>query len=65
MTVRLAFIAVLGLMVVLAFGSDQHVISAGDIPLKQKPDGRYKADILVIVAHPDETAIFSYLESRS
>jgi LmbE family N-acetylglucosaminyl deacetylase len=28
----------------------------------QKPDERYKADILVVVAHPDdETAIFSYL----
>ena len=33
-----------------------------DAPPNQKPDERYKADILVIVAHPDdETAIFSYL----
>lgn len=31
-------------------------------PMNQKPDERYKADILVIVAHPDdESAIFSYL----
>jgi hypothetical protein len=31
-------------------------------PPNQRPDERYKADILVLVAHPDdETAIFSYL----
>jgi LmbE family N-acetylglucosaminyl deacetylase len=33
-----------------------------DAPPNRKPDDRYKTDILVFVAHPDdETAIFSYL----
>jgi LmbE family N-acetylglucosaminyl deacetylase len=33
-----------------------------DAPPNQKPDERYKADILAVVAHPDdEAAIFSYL----
>jgi len=54
---KIIYIAVL-----LFFQTSLLVAQTSNAPTNQKPDERLKADILVIVAHPDdETAIFSYL----